>query len=356
MKKKTEKILFMLGTKGICLILFLIGLLCVTFSFVSFKDPFPWWEAWGKSVSNTLGTTLIASCVISLVFEISNINSVFQNILGNVLNDEFPIEAYSNENLIRFKNRICLHQCKEGMKQEQLLNSIYKYEKDLLDLSNSIYYEYHNASYVIEPREKEGIFKVDASIEYEIVNRFGDDNLMRFKIRTYSISEKSPEEDYENNFKINKFEINGKKVENPEVLIENIDKEVDSNFYDYKVKITKDLGKKKNVTIIMNYTYNMPISDQIQSYKVTLPCKKLEHKVRIKQDRTTGAEWQIKANAFTAFYYKQKEGNSKFRVEQTGNDHTRVRYDDWTIPGGGYVLYFGKNSFQNGLHLKKKLV
>lgn len=335
-------VFFKIGTKGISIILFLLGLLCVIFSFVEFEHPWSWWQTWGKNVSNTVGTTLMASCVISLILEISNINSIFQNILGNILGDDFPLEAYSENNLEEFKYKICVHQCKDGMKKEQLVNGIYKYEKKLLELSNGLYYDYHNVKYVIEPNELEGIFKVHAAIEYKIVNKFGDDNEMRFKIRTYTISDAEPQKDYENNFLLEKFEVNGEIISNPEICIEKIDKETDSNFYDYKVKIKKNFGKQKNVTVKMAYAYNMPITDQIQSYKITLPCKRLEHQIKIKSDVITKDAWEVKTNAFTAFYYRQKDDDCKFKVEQSGSDLTRIRYDDWIIPGGGYVLYFGK--------------
>ena len=341
-KRNIDTVIFKMGTKGISVILFLSGLLCIVFSFLEFNEPWEWWETWGKNVANTVGTTLMASCVISFFLELSNINSILQKILGNILGDDFPLDAYSIENLEKFKYRICTYQSKEGMKKEQLANSIYKYEKRLLELSNGIYYDYHNLRYFIEPNEEKGIFRVDAVIEYKIVNKFGDDNEMRFKIRTYTISDSEPKKDYENNFLLKKFEINGETVKDPQIEIERIDKETDSNYYDYKVKIRKKFGNQKNVTVKMEYTYNMPIRDQLQSYKITLPCKRLEHQIKIKPDAVSKTPWEVKTNAFTAFYYRQKDADCKFKVDQNGSDYTRIVYDDWIIPGGGYVLYFGK--------------
>lgn len=339
---QSKKILFKLGTKGICAVLAIIGTLCIIVGTVQFKNPYSWWTAWGSSVANTLGTTLVASCVVSFVLEISNINTILQNVMGNVLNDDFPLDAYSDKNLTNFKSKISLHQCKEGMEREQLETGIYKYEKNLLELANEVYYEYHKAQYTIEPNENEGIFNVKAHMEYKIVNKFGAPNVMRFKIRTYAISETDPKKDYENNFKLESFKINKKKVSNPNIKIEEIEKDADSNFYDYKVKIEEDFGNAKNTVVDMKYSYNIPISDQIQSYKITFPCKKLEHQMRIKEDNETKEKWQIKTNAFTSFYYRQKDADSKFKVEQNGNDMCTIKFDDWIIPGGGYVNYFCK--------------
>lgn len=115
---QSKKILFKLGTKGICAVLAIIGTLCIIVGTVQFKNPYSWWTAWGSSVANTLGTTLVASCVVSFVLEISNINTILQNVMGNVLNDDFPLDAYSDKNLTNFKSKISLHQCKEGMERE----------------------------------------------------------------------------------------------------------------------------------------------------------------------------------------------------------------------------------------------
>lgn len=337
-----KKIQFKLGVKGTCCLLFLAGVVCVILSYFPFDKPWTWWKDWGSSVANAIGTTLIASCVISLILEISNINSIFQGVLSNILNDDFPLDAYSMENLERFKHRICVHECKDGMKCEQLLGSVYKYEKNLLDLANSIYYDFHKANYTIQPKENEGLIEVRAKIEYRVINKFGAENNIRFKLRTYSLEGKNPEESHENNFVLSKFEINGQEVEDPKIVIEEIPKEIDSNYYDYKVKIIRNLGKQKTTTVKMDYTYNVPIYDKTQSYKITAPCKRLEHQIKIKKDNGTNDEWELKTNAFTAFYYKQKEPDSKFRVEPNGSDYVRIIYDDWIIPGGGYVLVFNK--------------
>ena len=340
MGKKKLQIKF--GVTTTCGLLFLAGVSLIIVSYYPFKEPWSWWKDWGHLVANALGTTLVASCVISLILEISNINSIFRGVLSNILNEDFPFDAYSMGNLEQFKYRIATYECGDGMKSEQLLGSVYKYEKNLLHLAKSIYYDFHKASYTIQPKATDGLIEVRAKIEYRVINKFGADNNIRFKLRTYSLDGKNPQESHENNFVLNNFEINGQQVENPEIVIEAIPKEIDSNYYDYKVKILKSLGKQKTTTVKMDYTYNVPIYDKTQSYKLTVPCKRLEHQIKIKKDIGTNEEWELKTNAFTAFYYKQKDPDSQFRVEPIGSDYVRIAFDDWIIPGGGYVLNFSK--------------
>ena len=139
MQKKNKKLFFRLGPIGVCLILVLVGILLVVLSYIDFRNPFSFWTAWGKSTSNSLGTTLVASAVVSLILEISNLKTFFSGILGNILGDEFPLSAYSKENLEAFHKRLVCYLCDEEIKVEQLENSLYSYEKTIRDKVTSVY-------------------------------------------------------------------------------------------------------------------------------------------------------------------------------------------------------------------------
>lgn len=78
MQKKNNKLFFRIGPIGVCIILVLAGILLVVLSYIDFSRPFSFWTAWGKNTSNSLGTTLVASAVVSLILEISNLKSFFR--------------------------------------------------------------------------------------------------------------------------------------------------------------------------------------------------------------------------------------------------------------------------------------
>lgn len=65
----------------------------------NYEQPFSWWESWGKSSFNNAGTTLLVAGIISFFIEISTLRSFFQDSMKNILNDDFPLDAYSEENL-----------------------------------------------------------------------------------------------------------------------------------------------------------------------------------------------------------------------------------------------------------------
>lgn len=108
----------------------------------------------------------------------------------------------------------------------------------------------------------------------------------------------------------------------------------ESNFYDYKIKLTLNFGSEKSVIVHMEYEQVEQLYDRFQSYKITLPCKKLQHEIRI------NGGWELTGTAFTAFYFSQKNPDAVFSVHKIARDSIRVDFNDWVLPGGGYALYY----------------
>lgn len=331
-----NNIRFKLNAKAICALFFFIGIGLIAISNVTFKNPVSWWASWGKATANNAGTTLLVAGVISFLMEISTINSFFQGLLKNILNDQFPFDAYSKENLINFRNAISAYLSESEMDANELSqNTIYSYEDRLLELSKGLYYKYHTAKYTVYPKEEEEKIRINATLDYEIINRYGEKNEIRFKTKTYANSE----EDAKKSFKLQKLKINKQNIDTANLVsIEKIEKQEDSNFYDYKVKIKKDLGKVKSTTVHMEYEYFLPITDRLQNYKITLPCLRMEHEIRIRN------EWELRGSAYTAFYLRQEAPDSKFKIEQSASDIMRIKFNDWVFPGGGYSIYYDKKN------------
>ncbi len=344
--RKDKKIFFTIGPIGVCILLATVGILLVICSNINFENPYVFWAAWGKSTSNSLGTTLVASAVVSLILEISNLKSFFSGVLGNVLGDDFPLEAYSEENLENFHMRLICHLCNlfynPKMTVEQLKNSLYLYEKTIRENVTSVYYEYHTTKYFFTPDESNGLFKVRAEITYKLINKYSKPNSIRFRLKTYCLDGKDGKEDYKNNFDLQEFSINDKPAPKDCVKVEDIPKYTNKSYYDYKIKIEKKLDKEKENTIKLTYEYRMSMSDISQSYKVTLPCKRLEHEFKIFPDITTNKKWALQAVAFAPFFCKQGGYESNFKVKQATEDALSIKFDTWVFPGAGYVVTLKK--------------
>lgn len=343
-KRNKNRVEFKLNSAMVAIIIILVGLLFVILSHYEFNEPYTWWVAWGKSTVNTLGTTLMASAVVSFILEVSNLKSIFAEVLGNVLGESFPLDAYSEDNLDKFHLRIAAYLSGGNIPFEQLRNNIYAYEKKIRDQLAETYYDYHSSKYYYTPDEKNGVFEVTAETKYKIINKYGKDNAISFRIKTYAINGGTSEEEYANNFTIKKFKINGQDVDLDCVKLEDIPKNVhNKGYYDYKIRIDKPLGKEKEYEIELAYDYKMPISDISQSNKMTKCCKNMEHVFKIYPDKGTKEAWSLHGAAFTSFFCKQKESENDFKVDQTSDDTVRIRFNKWVLPGSGYVITLTKD-------------
>lgn len=343
-KRDGKRISFALNSAGICAVLLLVGTLLVIISYIEFKEPFGFWVAWGKSTTNALGTTVVASAVVSFVLELSNLKAFFSGTLGNILGEDFPLEAYSAANLEKFHEKIIAHLCEEDIKTDQLGQGLYSYEEKLRSNITSAYYEYHSSKYFITPDEKNGLFEVKAEISYRVINKYKKENPMRFKVKTYCLNTKNGKEDYANNFKLCEFKVNGEEQDQSCVMIEDIEESSNKNYYDYKIKIEKDFGVQRETNIKLKYEYKMPMFDIMQSYKVSYPCKNFEHEFRIYPDKQTKGEWSLQTSAFAAFYNKQSGINGDFNVKQDVDDFLQIKFNKWVFPGSGYVVVFKKRT------------
>ena len=256
--------------------------------------------------------------------------------MKNILNEDFQLNSYSEENLKNFKNLISAYLIGNAMDKSELgKETIYSYEDDLLRLAKGKYYEYHKAKYTVYPQTEQKIIRINASIDYCIINKEGERNEIRFKTKSYALNGKT------DNFDLKKLKVNGQEVETKNLVkVERIEKQEDSNFYDYKVKVEKDLGKAKKVNVHMEYEYCIPLYDRLQNYKITLPCRKLEHQIRIKNG------WELRGSAYTAFYYRQGEADAKYKIEQSSPDLLSINFNDWIFPGAGYSIYYDQKIYE----------
>ena len=347
MKKRNWKSMKVVSNPYVvCGLLALFGVLLVVVAAIDYKDPWGWWTSWGSNVVNSIATTLIASAVVSIVLEMSNLRDFVIKALENVLGDDFPLSAYSEENLINFLYGIVAETLnrkltKGNLTKEKLKNSIYSLEKQMRDNVTDIHYEYHKLKYSITPDEKNGVFKVESHLEYKIVNEYGKNNEIVFKTKTYYVSSDMSKEPGFEPFVIEKFNINDKPVTEYQFEKSPIEQS-SAKYYDYKVAIRKELPSTvKYHKVQLHYVYYCPMYDTTQAYKVQYPCKRVEHRFRIYPDCTTKKLWFLHADGFTAYFCSQTT-QDKYCIEQNEDDVVKIDFKDWVFPGSGYVVSIQK--------------
>ncbi|RKI36643.1 hypothetical protein D7V86_25405 [bacterium D16-51] len=343
-KSKANSIKVSMNLSTTTVILILSGICCIIIANIllnAFSDKFLTKYYATKpflDIINTIGNTLFSAGVVSVLVEISTIKGLVSDALDNVLYGNIPLDSYSNSVLKEINKQIA---AKRGLVNiEKIDDSIYSVEPNLIDLLNGLYYNYYNMSYEIIPDEKNGIFKKEVIIDYEIINEYDKSNKVSHTIRLHDIDDKMSDEDKKNKFNVKSFIINETDLTNEaEKYKELLTIKERHSEYQYAIKFERELQHCRCHKIHLEFEYAVPINDTSQIFRLTYPSKSMLHEIYINNDN--GGKWNIHGAAFVSFYCKVNN-NHGFHVEQKHGTHLQISFNDWCIPGAGYVSYLVK--------------
>ena len=290
-----------------------------------------------------IASTLFSAGLVSVIVEISTIRNLVSDAFNKILTCNFPLDNFNNDSLYSLNKEVASKLT--GVTTKKLGNTIYKYENNLIQMVNEKYYDYHNVTYHITPDENSNCFRIKMKIDCKIINPKLTNNIFLLGMKLYKPNDNLTMDQCLDELNITKFVINKKNinVEKDMVTIEEVTHESESKYYDYKIKLFKDLGNVMDNKIIIEFTYTVPIYDICQSFKLSYPCKNLEHKVYINADINTGEKWKIKSNAYSTFYHKQDDDESNFKVEQNIDTAVTIRFTNWAFPGNGYCVFYQRD-------------
>lgn len=308
---------------------------CVT---DDFKNTSFFWVFVIKIIE-VIGTSLFSAGLVSVIVEISTIRNIVAHAFKNILSGVFELDGLSQSALIRLKQDISLKLL--GISNKDLSNSPYKYEDRLLNSVNEKFYKHHNITYHITPDENNNCFHVKTKIDYDIVNKNMIDNFFEVRLKLYEIKNENATAEIGNNFSAS-VNINGDDIDTKDILFnEPVKHHGESTYYNRKIRIFKELEGSKN-KIKAELNYDVPLFDICQAFKISAPCKNIEHKFYINSDVQTGQQWMIQANAYSTFFHRQEEEDSNYKVEQNVDDSLIIRYTDWALVGNGYCVFYQK--------------
>lgn len=316
------------------------------------KDGYPVLGAVIDAFRN-IGLTLFSAGLISVLVEVSTITSVVQKALETLVQGNFPFNKFSNDRLLELNKQIAVKRSeKNDLKVEQLEKTIYCLEPELLNDSIGVYYEYHKDTTIIQPDESKHVFQKFVKLEYKLINRFKEPYSIRFCISLVNNSDNMTDEDIRKCFKIKKLEIlcsgevesNEKELRNIVierdldnlVQIETIEKKPYST-YNYLVKIEYPIENVATCVVKLMCSYEVPMSDPIQSFKLNHPCKEFEHNIYVQKDN-----WEIMADAYTAFFFT--DDNKEYQVTQDVPNSVSIVFKNWAVSGAGYMALLYENS------------
>lgn len=299
-----------------------------------------WIANYATKVIEVVASALFSAGLVSVIVEISTIKKLVSDAFTQILTGDFPLDNLNRFTLLRINKRIA--SLLTGISEKRIDNTVYRYERYLLDLASGRYYTYHNITYHITPDENNKCFHVKTKVNYKIINNKLEENAFEMRLKLYKTKDEMTYQDYENGINITSVTINGEVVAKTDILsIEPIEHKTESTYYDYKVRLYKELeGRTNKISAV--FSYDVPLHDRCQSFRISVPCKELEHKFYIEDDVNTGEKWIIRANAYSTFFHRQSEENSNYNVEQNVDTSLIIRYKDWALVGNGYCVFYQK--------------
>lgn len=316
------------------------------------KDGYPVLDAF-IDASRNIALTLFSAGLISVLVEVSTITSVVQGALERLVQGNFPFDKFSNDRLLELNKQIAVKRSeKDDLKVGQLEKTIYCLEPQLLNDSIGVYYEYHKDTTIIQPDESKHVFQKLVKLEYKLINRFKEPYSIQFCISLVNNSENITDEDIRKYFKLEKLEILcSSEVESNEKKLKNKVTEQDLNnlvqikaikkkphtTYNYLVKIEYPLENVATCVVRLMCSYEVPMSDPIQSFKLNHPCKEFEHNIFVQKDN-----WEIVADAYTAFFFTDE--NKEYQVTQNVPNSVSIVFKNWAVTGAGYMVLLYENS------------
>lgn len=286
-----------------------------------------------------LGTTLFSAGLVSIIIEISTIKGIVSETFNNILTGDLPLSSYSNDTLMHISKLIAA-KC-GNVPIDYVSESIYRVEPQLIKMLDGIYYNNYNAVYEIIPDEEQGVFKKCVSLEYEVINKFNKNNTIRHSIALYDSSPNMKDHERKKKYNISKLIINGEDLSSTAekyLKIDNIEER--HSIYKYTITFEKKLEQCESNKILIEYTYDVPISDVTQVFRMTVPCKSTTHDIYINTNNCKD-KWVLQGAAFVSFYCEENN-NHGFSVKQKHESNLQITFNDWCIPGAGYMVYLSK--------------
>jgi hypothetical protein len=352
-KSLWEKIEFILTAKWFAPIILLIGL--VTYTLTQYViNPIPIEKLSNGfkifvDIVKLLSGTLISTGLISLFLRISTMRQnietsvikIYKEFMSKILLADFNLEGYDGNVLNNLKRRIVLHTSNNSTMDVNMLNSsVYSLEKTLVKFTKGLYLEYHERTTIITPNKAKNVFKKKVITKYKTVNLYGLANKIDIELSLLPGTDTSI-----NNFKFSDFYINNTNLcsEIDELTKFDNSSEANYNTYMYKVKFSRPLQKCKEHVIKLTFEYEVPMFDLTHTYRISTPCKKLNHNIIL--DGKEAQEWELIVSGFAPGINDDAEDGNNYQVSLLTSSNAQINFQDWTLPGEGYVVILkSKNS------------
>lgn len=339
--RKKRNVSFQISKGVLAAVVILIGILIIALSSFNYKKTVDLWLNFGKSILNSIGCTLVSAGFISLCLELSTIKSLVSDSIKGLMTGEGVIDHYTDTELTRLENEILNRKMQIASSDIVLTDSLYKYDRNLLDLLNSNYYEYHESTTILTPDSNNSVFLKHVTVEYKLINVSGIAYRGMFTWKSNSPIEDLSDDNIDQIFSIKQLVVCGEDcLDKKNAIVPHVSSiscnEYDT--YDYLISINLPESTNREYTVKCIVEYYIPLNDISQIYRMRIPCKKFKHDFHINEDTSNKDKWKISGNAFTSFFIDQNLPDSNFRLDQNIYNAIKINFTDWSLPGSGYVI------------------
>lgn len=270
---------------------------------------------------------------VSILLEIGSIKSYVTQSLQDFFDANLDYKKFSNEALKKFSLNIAMQRAK--MYRTDCFNSLlYESEEKIVKNCTEKYILKNHSTTILQIDEQNEIIHKDTSFSYEYCNAKHIEEI-KFSIRILA-NETNIEDISRNIFshvRINGIAMDQKDIQKS-IKTKNLC-DVRDTEYDYEIFFVKKIETNDgNYSFDLDLSYDIPLRDLTQVYKITSPCKSLNHEFYIAED----SNWRLNAKAFTAFFCNEEEEHSNFEIVQPRGTRVKIEFNDWCLPGAGYVI------------------
>lgn len=331
-KKGHDDISFHMSAKAVALLMIAVGFIITICTGDTAAT-----RSVAKGMLDVLGSTLLSAGLVSLLLEISTIKNCVKDAIRDLISGDFPMASLSEDSIQHIYKNVIAARSGE-MSYDQIEKSIYCLEPHLFQERKSAYYESHKAKIVVTPLSNIILKKVTTTTELR--NKYEEqcsvDYAWGFKRQPDSTPDK-----IKSKLEIKKFIVNGRdKTETARNKLTLVKSDDIYEKYPLTLKFSWDVGKSEYTKIEFEYEYSVEIDDAVQSFKLMRPCKLFQHEVHI--DGANVDDWALAPTAFASFNCSGHPLEKHFTTERMTSKACRISFDEWTLPGAGYVISFFK--------------
>ncbi|MDF2855856.1 MAG: hypothetical protein K0Q87_1707 [Neobacillus sp.] len=304
----------------------------IGFLLFHFYPNMPFGFSFLLEVTRFLSATVCSCGTVALLLEIKTIKKNTISYISDFFSGGSIINNLSNEKLNDLHCRLACKRSGYFNDKDKLTKTIYSIEPFLNQLSTEVYFELDKLECWIEPNSSKGQFTKTYKMKCVIINEFGRayDKTMIWGF----VKEELNDEDLLNKITFEKLDVNRdqrakfykkyvKTYESENKLHQFI------NNYELKIPLTKEGNK---ITIELHIKYDVPITDLCHTWKVSAPCKEIDHHIHL-----TGPEasqWCLSVIGFAPKIWPE----NSFEATESIECSCEVNSRDWVYPGTGYSI------------------